>query len=290
MLVVVAAATGTIVATLRSEGCRNAGGFGLDYSPDGQFFALANGTPDCGSGGSGDPAASWVDVYDTETWQPFLRHSVEGARNEVMRFSADSSRVLVWYGLGSVVGSEVLTFPDRELRADVGPQRFGTLSPSGFAVAYDVDSGGGNWPVQLRLLDVASGTVIPVDLGGVPEVDSSEEDALLFSPDGSLLAVVGDGRDAIVDPSDGSLELRLYGTGPTYESWWSADGTELLTSHDDEILLWAIVQDPGRIREALESGDWVGFAQDQLVRGFTPGECLGYDIDPCPSLEEMRSR
>jgi hypothetical protein len=40
----------------------------------------------------------------------------------------------------------------------------------------------------------------------------------------------------------------------------------------------------------LSTGSVVATALDGLVRGFTEQECDTYVIDPCPSLDEMRSR
>jgi hypothetical protein len=43
------------------------------------------------------------------------------------------------------------------------------------------------------------------------------------------------------------------------------------------------------LRFTLNTATLVSLARDRLTRGFRPEECATYDIDPCPTLEEMKS-
>ena len=39
----------------------------------------------------------------------------------------------------------------------------------------------------------------------------------------------------------------------------------------------------------LDEAELMLIARDRVTRGFTPEECATYSIDPCPTLEEIRS-
>jgi hypothetical protein len=39
----------------------------------------------------------------------------------------------------------------------------------------------------------------------------------------------------------------------------------------------------------LDVEELLGIARDRLTRGFTPEECVAYDLDPCPSLTAVRA-
>jgi len=64
----------------------------------------------------------------------------------------------------------------------------------------------------------------------------------------------------------------------------------LLTVHDESLIVWAVTLDAERIGEITIASDWAEYARDAVARGFTTAECSIYDIDPCPSLEDIKSR
>jgi hypothetical protein len=62
---------------------------------------------------------------------------------------------------------------------------------------------------------------------------------------------------------------------------------------DDEHMGAVVLLDWGHVRWQtidLSSGAVVEMAVDDLVRGFSQSECETYDVEPCPTLDEMRSR
>jgi hypothetical protein len=44
------------------------------------------------------------------------------------------------------------------------------------------------------------------------------------------------------------------------------------------------------VEVSLAVDDLVADAQERLTRSFTVGECATYQIDPCPTLDDIRSR
>ena len=38
----------------------------------------------------------------------------------------------------------------------------------------------------------------------------------------------------------------------------------------------------------IDETELLEIARSRITRGFTPGECDAYHLDPCPTLEEMR--
>jgi hypothetical protein len=51
-----------------------------------------------------------------------------------------------------------------------------------------------------------------------------------------------------------------------------------------------VVTEPGTLIEfTTDADELIGLVSDSLTRGFTDAECARYDIDPCPSLDDMRA-
>ena len=50
-----------------------------------------------------------------------------------------------------------------------------------------------------------------------------------------------------------------------------------------------VVTETGTLIEfTTDPDELMGLVASSLTRGFTAGECARYEIDPCPSLQEMR--
>ena len=285
-------------AEIRSQGCRVIAPAGGGFSADGDWFSVLDGSADCVA--SRDD--NWATVYDTSTWQEVLRHVEPGARSERMLIAADTALIAFLSDQG-VQSARLVTFPALEPLVEFGA-RWPSVSPDGRTVVHT----GRNptWPQTSPFPSVAlvrrsvPGFDVPLRIAhrfaavrGEETTDGLQLDRAIspfaFSRDGSLLAIASEESDVVLNLRDGAVVLRLYETGDTFDISWSEDGTRLLTSHEDELLLWSSepIPIPNDVRA---SRDWMGYATELLVRGFTVAECFEFDIEPCPTLEEMEAR
>jgi WD40 repeat protein len=110
---------------------------------------------------------------------------------------------------------------------------------------------------------------------------------IAVSPDDSKIATSGeDGLIWIWQVS--GTEPRLLDRIPV-----SGDMVSDIVWLDDEHMGAVVLLDWGHVRWQtidLSSGAVVEMAVDDLVRGFSQSECETYDVEPCPTLDEMRSR
>lgn len=104
----------------------------------------------------------------------------------------------------------------------------------------------------------------------------------IFSPDGSLIASLGlgDSQLRVWDSQDGELVADFGKMGGSFP---------MFSFHPDGIHLAA--EDTGGTIQilTLDSNELVAIATSRLTRGFTQDECATYGIDPCPTLEDIRS-
>jgi WD40 repeat protein len=109
-------------------------------------------------------------------------------------------------------------------------------------------------------------------------------DALAVSPDGRLAATIGPDEFVTVwDIERQRLVAEIPVAGDTGE------GLRGVAFLDDETLV--VVPEAGRqlLRFTLNPDTLFDLALDSLNRGFRPDECTTFDIDPCPTLEEMKA-
>ncbi|MFI6324964.1 protein kinase [Nonomuraea sp. NPDC050556] len=206
----------------------------LAFSPSGTLLAIER----CGL------VTLWGNVFNDETrtgnpfyddsWPPAtvpleLLSSVEQPMNSALAFTADG-------GLLTVLGGGELRVTDTSPFAhpplSLGPVRSAAFSPDGRVLAVMDDR-------RLRLVDVASGRVLHTLTGGwVSPFWSGQLDVhpntspLVFSRDGSLLAVNGNGVEAmVVDVAAGAVRTTLtvpeQRVGDVFSMDFSADGSEL---------------------------------------------------------------
>jgi len=133
------------------------------------------------------------------------------------------------------------------------------------------------------------------DLVEMPFREASRDDEVAlgsisqyrFSRNGTRIAVLLE-RSAVVMSSSGAYLTELQYEQDAYDLAWSADGSRLVTSHEEVLIVWAIDPDRDRTAEINRAYDWPSLALDLLGRSFTEAECRQYRIDPCPSLEDLR--
>jgi class 3 adenylate cyclase/WD40 repeat protein len=250
----------------------------MDWSSDGRYLA--------GGGWAG------LAVWDTTSGQAVLatpRNDDEMERWDVA-FSPDGERLLVsWiiFGTDSVTIDEYSTETWELMRqvpvdteAPDASLMFVGWSPDG-SVLYGrggADTGSGNetllW-LDAETLEKRGSAVTLHD-------DATAQDAL--SPDGTHLATASvSGEVRIWDLAERSvvheiqLESILPDQVPAGIGW--KDDTRVM-----------VVTEPGTLIEfTTDADELIGLVSDSLTRGFTDAECARYDIDPCPSLDDMRA-
>lgn len=143
-----------------------------------------------------------------------------------------------------------------------------------------------------RLYDLESGDARilyePVtdigDFSGTRAFDFAPHAPLAFSGGGAWLSAISEFHaDRVYDSSTGAHRFTLGYDGPTFDQSWSLDDTRLLTVHDDAIRLWDLGDSSERQLAVFLAEDWVALAIERVSRGFTPGECSAYRLEPCPS-------
>ncbi|GGV16150.1 hypothetical protein GCM10010182_41150 [Actinomadura cremea] len=168
----------------------------------------------CGSGGE-------VFAWDTAGGREVL--AAEHAANYwAAAISADGRTLVLRDGRGPVR----VDLPD------------GTRRAAGFDDAWDVAVSPDG-----TVTAAAGGTVRAFEAGRERWRLERPASAARFCADGTLLAIVGDGREkgvAVLDAADGSVVRELVRTGPTvrHRVAWSADGGLLAVADPESVALW----------------------------------------------------
>ena len=228
-VVVLDTSTGEVVTILTPGECIRAMTWRNGFSPNGEWLAVYTGDEGCVT----DPAADWVAVYDTSSWEVKYRLQVEGFSDEGVTFSADSSRILLH---PFAEEPELRSFPDLELINTLPATFWATLSPDGQQVALrpvssaDVD-------LRPQLLNADTGQLI-ARLDAVDDFLNST--GLAYSSDGSMIGVVTR-ADSFVFRTDNGRLLAGLGEGQVALSLsFTSDGSRVLTGTVDGLLLWDI--------------------------------------------------
>ncbi|MDH3307338.1 MAG: toll/interleukin-1 receptor domain-containing protein [Acidimicrobiia bacterium] len=216
---------------------------------------------------------------------------------------ARSSEIVVWDATSGEITQRVSV-------DGIGDVRSLRLSPTASIVAVGGDGG-------LVLVDLEAATE--------PERLPAEGSILGvgFSPDGSTLAAADDtfGFLYVYSVADRTRERTITMPG-AFDPEFTPDGSQLIMAGAQSGVIafdtrtwerrWTIPREnlPGviltldvvgdravfspifgpLIEISLDFDELLGIARDRLNRGFEEAECVQYRIDPCPTLEEIRSR
>jgi WD40 repeat protein len=104
-----------------------------------------------------------------------------------------------------------------------------------------------------------------------------------ISPDGSKLASAGvDGVVRVWDVATRALMHEI----PVSRDEQGAGGVDFLSNQR-----LAVVDDnSGRLSTfTIDPAELLDIARSRVTRGFTDTECMKYNIDPCPTLEEIQA-
>jgi WD40 repeat protein len=238
-----------------------------------------------------------------------------------MQFSADGSRVAL---LGSNRSAAVYDTATGERLWDHPPDpelpffsRFtnqGAISPDGsiFVAALDLDGDGtteftvvdiddgetvATWVISSSITDALfhpTEPVLFVALGAsdVQVIDTTSWEvvrtleraqggavrALALSPDGRVLAASSDDR---------ILRLWDWNAGTISSEIEVVDARQIVFLDDDHIFLVSF--DGNSATLTLDREELAAIGRVRLTRSFTEEECDTYGIDPCPTLEDIKS-
>jgi WD40 repeat protein len=270
---------------------------GDGFSADGEYFSISTGSERCGAE---SPDEDWAMWYDSESWEVV---------DQLQVFRGVNERVLLPHGGEALL----VTFNDPEdgdsieLRSVASGELVGrfeggypALSPVGDLFFYDEDQYGvgGSYDIGFygRSLDLARVDLVTLDRSALelPRNQASRDNEVAlgnislyrFAADGTKVAVLLD-RSAVVMTSGAAHLTELRFEQDAYDLAWSADGSRLVTSHEEVLIVWAIEPDRDRTAEINRADDWPSLALELLGRSFTEAECGKYRIDPCPSLEDL---
>lgn len=116
------------------------------------------------------------------------------------------------------------------------------------------------------------------------QTQAARIDDLALSPDGRLAATVGpDDSLSVWNLTERSLISEITILGDT------GQGLRGVAFADENTILVVPEQGDGILRFIIDEAELADLAAQRLTRGFLIEECATYDIDPCPTLDELRA-
>lgn len=208
-------------------------------------------------------------MFDAHTLEPIDRAFFDDGSSGVEAFGGG------WIVFSDVrtnvpAGTTTTTIVEAESFATIAemPGAVPEISEDGSRLAlHDLDGG-------IDIYDTATWELVRSLKAGQARIRGLE-----FSPDGSMLASGAvDGFLRIWDVEAG-VELHRIPIESPSDAYWIDDEHLVVGTQWG---LWTTI--------TLDTNELVDVAIDRLTRGFTVEECTTYRIDPCPTLDEMRSR
>jgi len=232
----------------------------LDFSPDGSMLAM--GGVVTGSVAVWDAATGTL-LWRKDAFDPLASHII------IVAFSPDGTT------LAASDGTEIGVFDgstgEELVRFAAGLATFAEMrfTPDG-AMLIAGDSSN-----LLRIFDTASWE----ELAPINATEGEGVRDLAISSDGALVATVGARFLRVWSLVDQSMQVEIEVDEPLR-------GVEFL---DDTHLLVLPQSQNAAVIITLDPDELIEVAHARLTRGFIPQECATYGIDPCPTLEEIRS-
>ena len=214
-----------------------------------------------------------VHVFDAETLEPTASYALEPGT--VREFGGDwvvqsefASGFSFETGFSIPAGLRAVDLGSWETLAEI-PGTITALSRDGSLLAVHLESD------VVAVYDTASWEAF----GASADVGDVRVRGLEFSPDGSMLMTSAtDGFVRVWDVAAMSELHRVPLAGVSDGYWIDNNHIAVNTTQG----LWTTL--------TLDIDDLIDLALDRLSRGFTEEECAIYRIDPCPTLDEMKSR
>ena len=245
----------------------------LEISADGALLAMA--------GDVSDGVTVWDLATNGILATPRVPHLTEHPDRALsVAFSPDGTMLAASFGWGSpelwLISTETWE-PIASYRSDSqAPTDELIFTPDGRTlIATDhVDAGVG----RIVFIDVES-------LETMAEIRDAHDAAISqldLSPDGSTLASAGgDGFVRVWDVATRALKHQI----PVSREVRGLGGVDFLSNQR----LAVVDNGPGKLRTfTIDPTELLDIARSRVTRGFTDTECTKYNIDPCPSLEEIR--
>jgi len=221
--------TGAVVHTLEYPDCSDVQN--PVWSPRGRYLAVASGHHGLPGGSRTvgcprDGTVSWLEVYDTGTWEIAALLPTDGEPRPVW----DDAGAL--YGLSaqeSVLAFDPETFEPRTPSAATG---MGDVSPDGsrFVTIYSPSSSGGA-EFSAFLFDAESGTSTDVLYFGTDY--PSAPNGIEITPDGSMAVIGTHGSHTFVYDLTTNEELHRLATGAVFTSAYDPATQRLYTAGSD---------------------------------------------------------
>ena len=252
----------------------------MDWSRDGRYLV-----------GGGEPVVVW----DTESGEVVSFIDVDQDLLDAglwdAGFSPDSERLIVsrsegrdsptpksWIDVYSTETWELLQ------EVEIDTETFPWISIAGWSPDGSTlfARGGGGWLGGDQPLLWLDGETFEKLGSGVKSHDAATEDDAL-SPDGTRLATAStSGEIRIWNLADRTLvhEIQL---GDILQNQQPAGIT-----WTDDARIMVVTQQGMLVEFTTDTDELIGLVADSLTRGFTDDECARYEIDPCPTIEEMR--
>jgi WD40 repeat protein len=238
----------------------------LSFNPDGTLLAMAG------------SITSSLTVWDVATGAVVINDSPGADELREVEFSPDGTALLV----GTFTELIVLSTEDwsivetRRWNEEEGdaPSRGLHYSSDGARIVAAIDGA----PTVL----VLDATTLET-MSTVPETHAGALLGLDVSSDDQLVATVGvDGFARVWELDTGALLSEIpidlaNGAG------------NVAFINDDRQLMVTARRGPVKI-VTIDTGDLIALARSRVTRGFTPSECDQYQLDPCPTREQIRER
>jgi hypothetical protein len=237
---------------------------------DGSYFASAAYTT------QGEPRPVWV--WDSETLE--VRSRIETTFDEEL-LAAGST----WIATFNVPTSSAII---RDVES--GDMIAELLPPSLYEIVIEVSPDGSLLYVADREGGIWVYDTLTWELVATWEAHGELFRGLAFSPDGQRLVTTG--NDEFVKIWD-VIAIRersdVYGSPPLLDRIPAQKSSDAMWLSEDRLVVF-FADGPKWFEISVSVEDVVAEAQARLTRSFTLDECSTYQIDPCPTLEEIMER